>query len=128
LPAARAALPKQGFNSQFMLEVFEAHALAARTPRGTAHRLDFLRQRVLHGDHAAALGYHDVSAERFAENFGADAVLSFAHASSSAISYGGSAMSLQSSYFRVPTGEILIKAVAHARSKSVRSVIGRRCK
>src|ERR1700682_5440269 len=50
--------------SQFMLEVFETHALAARVLLLRAvHRLDFLR--VLDGDHAVALYYRDVLAERF---------------------------------------------------------------
>src|SRR6266851_2430061 len=67
--------------SQFMLEVFETHALAARVLFfGAAHRLDFLRQRVLARDHGVALRYGNVPAERLAQNFGAGAVLAFAHA------------------------------------------------
>ena len=67
------------FNSQFTLEVFEAHAFAAHVLFvGATHRLDFLRQRVLDGDHSAALRYGDVSAKRVAQDFGAGASLAFA--------------------------------------------------
>src|ERR1700746_1096144 len=68
-------------NSQFMLKVFETHALAARVLFiGAGHRLDFLRYRVLDGEHSAALHYSDVSSERVAHDSGTGAVLVFAHA------------------------------------------------
>jgi hypothetical protein len=68
-------------NSQFTLEVFKAHAFAARVFFvGATHRFDFLRSRVLDGDHSVALRYGDVSAKRVAQDFGARAVLAFAHA------------------------------------------------
>jgi hypothetical protein len=48
-----------------MLEVFEAYAFSAYVLfLGAAHRLDLLGQRVLDGDHAAALRYGNVSAKR----------------------------------------------------------------
>jgi hypothetical protein len=66
--------------SQFMLEVFEADTLAAlQFLLGAAHRLDFLRQRILDWHRRRARDGSDISTKRFSQHLRTAAMLASAY-------------------------------------------------